>query len=148
MEILTRKYIFLNKGNWPHAITSLSPLSANTSPNERSEFKHTESALKCHSFTCEKTLLSLPLTSVINYNFKSISCLTMDCMVHPVFFFCLITYLLHLLILVASDTKQFFRQCEVDSVPWHSELNCPGCYRKHLFSGYLFWTFKYITKLS
>lgn len=137
MEILTRKYIFLNKGNWPHAITSLSPLSANTSPNERSEFKHTESALKCHSFTCEKTLLSLPLTSVINYNFKSISCLTMDCMVHPVFFFCLITYLLHLLILVASDTKAVFQAVwsRFSSLTFRTELS------RMLQKTFIFWLF-------
>lgn len=89
----------------------LSSLYAHTGPNERSEFKHIKRVLKCHLFTSEKILSSLPPTSVINCNFKSISGLTIDCFVHPVFvlfFFCLITYLLHLLILVAPDTNAIF----------------------------------------
>lgn len=86
----------------------LSSLCTNTKADERSEFKHMESALKCHLFTSEQTLPSLPLTSVINCNFQSIYCLTMGCFVHLVFlfFFCPITYLTHLLILVASDTNE------------------------------------------
>lgn len=145
MDILTRKkffFFFLNKESWPHSITSLSSLCADTGPNERSEFKHMKSALKCHLFTTsEKMLPSLPPTSVINCNFKSISCLTMDCFVNLVFFlffFCLITYLRHLLIWVAPDTNAIFPACEVDSAFWQSDLSFPACYRKHLFSDYLF----------
>lgn len=89
----------------------LSSRYAHTGPNERSEFKHIKSVLKCHLFISEKILSFLPPTSVINCNFKSISGLTIDCFAHPVFvlfFFCLITYLLHLLTLVAPDINAIF----------------------------------------
>ena len=57
----------------------------------------------------ENTAFFFPLSSVINCNFKSISCLTMDCFVHQVFFlffFCLFTDLLHLLIWATPDTNE------------------------------------------
>lgn len=110
MEILGCAFFKTNM-SWPHAITYLSSLCADNGSSERSGFKHMKSDLKCHLFTSENMLPSLSPTSVINCNFKSIPCLTMDCFVHSVcllFFFCLITYLLHLLILVASDTNEIF----------------------------------------
>lgn len=109
IEILTRMCLFLNKGSWTHAITSLSSLCAGTGTNERCESKHIKSDLKCHLFASEKIPPFLSPSRVINCNFKSISCLTMDFFVHPVFFFsfCLITDLLHLLIFTPDTNKIF-----------------------------------------
>lgn len=100
----------LDKRNWTHAITSLSSLCTDTGPNEKCESKHMKNYLKCHLFTSEKIPPFLSPSSVISCNFKSISCLTMDCFEHAVFFsfFCLITDLLHLLILVTADTNEIF----------------------------------------
>lgn len=107
MEIPAMMCLFLNKGSWPPS------LRADAGPNERSESKHRKSDSKCHLFTSEETLLFFfwSPSSVINCNFKSVSCLTMDCFVHPVFFlflFCLITDLLHLLIWATPDTNENF----------------------------------------
>ena len=104
MEIPAMMCLFLNKGSWPLS------LCADTGPSERFESKHRKNDLKCHLFTSEKILpFFFPLSSVINCNFKSISCLTMDCFVHQVFFlffFCLFTDLLHLLIWATPDTNE------------------------------------------
>lgn len=110
MEIPTRTCLFLHKGGGPHVITHLSPLCPDTAPRESYKFKHVKTDLEYHRSHPRKYHLFAPCR-VIKCNFKSISCLTMDCFIHLVFFvffFCLITYLLHLLILVAPDTNEIF----------------------------------------
>lgn len=108
MEILTRKWA--GQRELDSCNSTLSSLCTDTGRNERCESKHMKNDLKCHLFTYEKIQPFLSPSSVISCNFKSISCLTMDCFEHAVFFsfFCLIIGLLHLLILVTTDTNDIF----------------------------------------
>lgn len=105
MEIPAMVCLLLNKGSWRLSLSvptldSMRGLSPNTGK-------------VVWNVTCShvrKYCLFFPPSSVINCNLKSVSCLTMDCFVHPVFlfFFCLITDLLHLLIWATPDTNENF----------------------------------------